>query len=106
MKKESILATILFASMAAASGAQGAPGYARPEMLVQTGELARDGASTQRRIVDARSAEAYAQGQSRERFTSTPGSCGPRTTTPPICRRRRRWRAWPKRWGSAAARGW
>ena len=58
MKKELILAATLFASQASGAG-----GYARPEMLVQTAELARAAPSGQdRRIVDARSAQAYAQG--------------------------------------------
>jgi thiosulfate/3-mercaptopyruvate sulfurtransferase len=58
VKKELILAGTLFASQASSAG-----GYARPEMLVQTAELAKAAPSGQdRRIVDARSAEAYAQG--------------------------------------------
>jgi thiosulfate/3-mercaptopyruvate sulfurtransferase len=48
--------------LGAASACRSARGYARPEMLVQTAELAAGAGGPGLRIVDARSAEAYAQG--------------------------------------------
>jgi thiosulfate/3-mercaptopyruvate sulfurtransferase len=63
MKRQLVLAANLVGLVGASHVAQGARGYARPQMLSQTAELAGDSPPvTKRRIVDARAAEAYAQG--------------------------------------------
>jgi thiosulfate/3-mercaptopyruvate sulfurtransferase len=63
VNRQLVLAAGLVTLLGAGPSARGARGYARPQMLAQTAELAADRpAAAKRRIVDARAPEAYAQG--------------------------------------------